>query len=175
MWCPVTCEKPDGSRYAIHWYTSRTAKGSWQRVDVQGGIEHANGHKDHFVGLSHDLEFDPENRRFRRGELRFVMADGSERPLRVEAVSDTGFHLGAGLYFGLDDHWHGQWRGKLLVESEYTADCADRATAERLHQLRDCIVRVEDPAGGGVGWGNLEALAFGPHPDLGLSAESSFR
>jgi len=26
-----------------------------------------------------------------------------------------------------------------------------------------------------VGWGNLEALAFGPHPDLGLSAESSFR
>jgi hypothetical protein len=26
-----------------------------------------------------------------------------------------------------------------------------------------------------VGWGNLEALAFGPHPDLGLTAESSFR
>jgi hypothetical protein len=175
MWCPVTCERSDGSWYAIHWYTSRTSKGSWQRSEVQGGVEHADGRKDHFVGLSHDLEFDPVNRRFRRGALRFVMGDGSERPLRVEAVSDTGFHLGAGLYFGLDGHWHGQWRGKLLVEGEHTSDCADLATAQRLHQLRDCIVRVDDPVGGGVGYGNLEALAFGPHPDLGLTAESSFR
>jgi hypothetical protein len=175
MWCPVTCERPDGSRYAIHWYTSRTTRGDWQRNDIQGGVEHPDGRKEHFVGLSHDLEFRTDNRRFVRGNLRFVMADGSERPLRVEAVSDTGFHLGAGLYFGLDGHWHGQWRGPLHVEGEYTPDCTDLRTAHRLHQLRDCVVRVEDPVGGGVGWGNLEALAFGPHSDLGLTAESSFR
>ncbi|MEI8001733.1 MAG: hypothetical protein WCI50_10300 [Actinomycetes bacterium] len=175
MWCPVTCERPDGSRYALHWYYQRTTRGSWQKVELQGGVERPDGGKDHFVALTHDLEFDPVNRRFLRGELRFVTADGSERPLRVEAVSETGFLLGAGLYFGLDGHWHGQWRGPLMVEGEHTPDCTDLETVHRLHQLRDCIVRVEDPVGGGVGWGNLESIAFGPHPDLGLSAETSFR
>lgn len=175
MWCPILCERPDGSRYALHWYWQRSSRGSWQRVELQGGVEHPNGSKDHFVALVPELELNPDNRRFIRGDLRFTMADGSERPLHVTAVSDTGFLLGAGMYFGLDGHWHGQWRGPLHVEGEYTADCADPVVARRLHQLRDCVVRVEDPVGGGVGWGNLECLAFGPHPELGLAAESSFR
>ena len=175
MWCPVTCERPDGSRYALHWYYQQNSLGTWQKTELQGGVEHPDGRKDHFVALHHELEVDPVNRRFIRGDLRFTMADGSERPLRVTAVSDTGFLLGAGLYFGLDGHWHGQWRGPLNVEGEYTADCSDIEVARRLHQLRDCVVRVEDPVGGGVGWGNLESLAFGPHPSLGLTAETSFR
>lgn len=174
MWCPVVCERPDGSRYALHWYYQRHCGESWSQVELQGGVEHPTGKKEPFVALVHDLEVNPDNRRFVRGDLRFTMADGSERPLRVSAVSDTGFHLGAGLYFGLDDHWHGQWRGPLLVEGEYTPDCTTVEAARRLHQLRDCIVQVEDPVGGGVGWGNLESLFFGPHPDLGLNAESSF-
>jgi len=174
MWCPVTCEKPDGSRYAVHWYTSRTAKGSWQRVDVQGGVEHADGRKDHFVGLSHDLELDPVNRRFLRGDLRFVMADGSERPLHVEAVSDTGFHLGAGLYFGLDGHHHGEWRGPLHVDGEHVPDCTTPEAARRLHQIRDAVMRVDDPVGGGRGWCNLQTTISGAWPESGLDAETSF-
>ena len=174
MWCPVVCERADGSRYALHWYYQLHSAADWSRVELQGGVEHPDGRREPFVALVTDLEVDPDNRRFVRAGLRFSMADGSERPLQVEAVSDTGFHLGAGLYFGLDDHWHGQWRGPLLVEGEHTPDCTTPTAARRLHQLRDCIVRVEDPVGGGIGYGNLESLFFGPHPDLGLSAEMSF-
>jgi len=174
MWCPVTCERADGSRYALHWYYQRHSAPGWSRVELQGGVEHPDGRKEPFVALVADLEVNPDNRRFVRGTLRFTMADSTERPLQVEALSDTGFHLGAGLYFGLDDHWHGQWRGPLMVEGEHTPDCTTPSAARRLHQLRDCIVRVKDPVGGGVGYGNLESLFFGPHPDLGLSAETSF-
>lgn len=175
MWCPVLCEREDGSRYALHWYYQRSSRGSWSRVELQGGVESPDGHKSPFAALVPDIALDPTNRRFVQGDLHCTMADGSPRPLRVTAVSETGFHLGAGLYFGLDGHWHGQWRGPLLVEGEHTPDCTTPAAARRLHQLRDCIVRVEDPVGGGVGWGNLESLALGPHPELGLSADSSFR
>ena len=35
---------------------------------------------------------------------------------------------------------------------------ADVETAHRIHQFRDCVVRVDDPVGGGSGWGNLQSL-----------------
>ena len=54
------------------------------------------------------------------------------------------------------------------------ADCADPATARRLHQMRDNLVRVEDPVGGGTGVGNMQTIFTGPHPDLGLTEEASF-
>ncbi len=174
MWCPVVCERQDGSRYGLHWYYQRHTGENWSRVEMQGGVEHPDGRKELFVALIPHIEVNTENRRFIRGDLRFTTETGSERPLRVEAVSETGFHLGAGLYFGLDDRWHGQWRGPLTVDGEYTPDCTTVESARRLHQLRDCVVRVEDPVGGGVGWGNLESLFFGPHPELGLTAASSF-
>ena len=90
------------------------------------------------------------------GTFHFTMADGSERPVTVEAIGDTGFHLGAGLYFGLDGHFHGEWRGELHVDGEHIADCTDAATAARIHQIRDAVVRVDDPVGGGRGWCNLQ-------------------
>jgi hypothetical protein len=174
VWSPVLCERPDGSRYALHTYYQRHQLGDWQRVEVQGGVEHADGRKEHFVGLVPDLEVRDDNRRFQAGRFRYLMADGGERLVEVTAAGDTGFHLGAGLYFGFDDHWHGQWRGPLAVDGEYVADCADAATARRLHQMRDCVVHIEDPAGGGSGWGNLQSLFVGPHPDWGLTDATSF-
>jgi hypothetical protein len=39
--------------------------------------------------------------------------------LTVTALGDTGFHLGTGLYFGFDGHWHGEWRGELHVDGEW--------------------------------------------------------
>ena len=89
-------------------------------------------------------------------------------------LSATGFHLGAGLYFGFDGHWHGEWRGRSHVDGEYIADCTTYEQARRLHQLRDCIVRVDDPVGGGTGVGNLQSIVAGPHPELGLDEQSSF-
>ena len=174
IWSPMLCERPDGSRYALHTYYQRHAFGDWQRVEMQGGVEHPDGRKEHFLGLVPDVEVRDDNRRVVGGTLRYQMDDGAERGGEVHAASDTGFHLGAGLYFGFDGHWHGQWRGPLVVEGEHVSDCSEPSAAHRLHQMRDCVVRVRDPAGGGAGWGNLQSLVLGAHPDLGLTEAASF-
>jgi hypothetical protein len=174
MWCPVMFETPDGGRYAMHWYYQGHSVGTWNREELQGGVELPDGSKKRFESISHNLLFNPENRRFIRGEIEFVMQDGSKRPLRLHSVSDTGFQLGAGLYMGYDQKWHGQWRGDEFLEGEYHADCSDLDTAVRLHQLRDCLIEVQDPVAGGVGWGNLQSIVSGAHPDMGLDSASSF-
>jgi hypothetical protein len=102
------------------------------------------------------------------------MPDGTERPITVEATGATGFHLGAGLYFGLDGHHHGEWRGPLHVDGERIDDCSTEANARRVHQIRDTVVRITDTVGGGVGWGNWQPMATGDLPELGLFAETSF-
>ena len=86
----------------------------------------------------------------------------------------TGFHLGAGLYFGWEGHHHGEWRGELHVDGEYLADCSEPSLARRLHQVRDTFVRVHEPDTGAVGWGNCQPMITGAYPDRGLSADSSF-
>ena len=96
------------------------------------------------------------------------------RPLQVEVLSDTGFHLGAGLYFGYAGHHHGEYRGVLHTEGERIADCTVPSVARDLHQIRDTVVRVTDPVGGGVGIGNMQPIVSGAFPHLGLDAESSF-
>ena len=68
----------------------------------------------------------------------------------------------------------GQWVGELKVLGDHVTNCDHPDTARQLHQLRDLLVRVEDPVGGGVGVGNAETFAFGAFPELGLSAENSF-
>ncbi len=102
------------------------------------------------------------------------MADGSDRPITVEAMGATGFHLGAGLYFGLDGHHHGEWRGPRHVDGEHVADCTIPDAARRLHQIRDAVMRVDDPVGGGTGWCNFQTTISGAWPEAGLDAESSF-
>ncbi len=174
MWCPVLCERGDGERYGIHWYFQRHSVGTWSRQVLQGGIELPGGSRTPFTDVELDLAFRPDNRRFVEGEIEFEFADGQKRPLHLRSVSDTGFHLGAGLYMGYGDHWHGQWRGESFLDGEYHADCADVEVARSLHQLRDCVVEVRDPVGGGVGWGNLQSIVAGEQTDMGLSAEGSF-
>ena len=174
IWSPLLCRRPDGSRYGIHLYYQRHGFGGWQRIELQGGVEHPDGRREPFAALVVEPEVRDDNRRLTAATLRATMADGSDRPLTVTALGDTGFHLGAGLYFGFDGHWHGQWRGDLHVDGEHVADCADPATARRLHQMRDNLVRVEDPVGGGTGVGNMQTIFAGPHPDLGLTEEASF-
>jgi hypothetical protein len=174
IWSPILCQRPDGTRYALHLYYQRHAVGTYQRVELQGGVEYPDGRKEHFAALLPELKFRDDNRRFVSGTLHVTMADGSERPLHVAAVSHTGFHLGSALYFGLDGKWHGQWRGSTHTEGEYIADCADPVQARRLHQLRSAVVRVEDPIGGGVGYGDFQTLAVGADQGMGLTGGASF-
>lgn len=174
MWCPVLCRRPDGTSYGLHWYYQRHSFGSHGREELQGGVENPDRSKLRFVSARPDVSFDDHNRRFVGGTIDFGMEDGTVRPLRLRPVSDTGYHLGAGLYLGYDDHFHGQWRGEGFAEGEYISDCSAVDVATTLHQLRDCVIEVEDPVGGGTGYGNLQSIVTGAHPEMGLTAESSF-
>jgi len=173
IWSPALWNAPDGSTFASHLYYQANAFGQWQRVSVQGGFEQADGRRDPFTAVVPDLAFDDGNRRLLGGTLRVVTKRGIERSITVEPLHDTGFHLGAGLYFGLDGKWHGQWRGELSVEGEHVEDCSEPAVARRLHQLRDCVVALRDDDGN-EGIGNLQSIVTGPHPEMGLTAEASF-
>ena len=64
--------------------------------------------KEPIADLEPKLRFDPRNRRLLGGRLECRMADGSERPLEIRVLGDTGVQLGAGLYFGLDGRHHGE-------------------------------------------------------------------
>jgi hypothetical protein len=174
IWSPVLMERPDGSRYALHLHYQIFSAPGFSQKRVEGGIEHPDGRRERWTGLEPSLSFDPSNRRLRGGTIRATTEDGGARTLEVEAVSDTGFHLGAGLYFGFDDHHHGEWRGKLHVDGERIDDCADPAQARRLHQLRDTVVHVIDRTEGSEGWGNCQPMITGAHEPLGLSAGDSF-
>jgi hypothetical protein len=174
IWSPVYMERPDGSRYALFLhYTIVQAPGFVQKK-VMAAVEHADGRTEQIVDVVPELAFDPVNRRLRGGQLHCTMADGSSRPLTVEVVSDTGFHLGAGLYFGFDGHHHGEWRGELHVDGERIADCSTAEQARRLHQIRDTVIHVVDPVGGGEGWGNCQPIVTGGDESLGLDAATSF-
>lgn len=174
IWSPILMTRPDGTNYGLHTYYQHHRFGDWQSIELQGGFEHPDGRREPYAALVPELEVDPVNRRLAGGVLHATMQDGTARDLAVTVLSATGFHLGAGLYFGFDGHWHGEWRGRQHIDGEHVADCTTFDEARRLHQLRDCMVRVDDPVGGGVGVGNLQSIFAGPHPELGLDEETSF-
>lgn len=62
----------------------------------------------------------------------------------------------------------------MHVDGERIPDCTTPENARRVHQIRDTVVRISDPVGGGAGWGNWQPIIVGAHPELGLSAETSF-
>jgi hypothetical protein len=169
IWCPALMERPDGSRYALHLHFTVVEAPGFTQKTVIASVEHPDGRVEPIVDLRPSLQFDPDNRRLLGGSVTGVMADGSERPIQIEVLGDTGIQLGAGLYFGFEGHHHGEWRGQLHVDGERIHDCRPVEVARRLHQIRDTTVRVIDPVGGGIGWGNCQPIAAGPWPDLGLA------
>ncbi len=169
IWCPALLERPDGSRYALHLHFTLVEMPGFSQKSTTAGVEHPDGRVERIVDLVPELRFDPDNRRLLGGRVVGTMEDGSERPIEIEVLGDTGVQLGAGLYFGLDGHHHGEWRGELHVDGERIADCRPPDVARRLHQIRDTAVRVIDPVGGGSGWGNCQPIAAGPWPALGLA------
>lgn len=171
IWCPALMERTDGSRYALHLHFTLVQAPGFTRKTVIASVEHPDGTVDPIVDLIPDLRFDPQNRRLLGGTVTARMTDGSERPIQLEVLGDTGVHLGAGLYFGFDGHHHGEWRGEFHLDGERIEDCRTPQAARRLHQIRDTAVRVIDPAGDGIGWGNCQPIASGPWPQLGLADE----
>lgn len=174
IWSPVYMERPDGSRYALLMHYQIFEAPGFVRKTVMGGVEHPDGRFESWRDLEPELQFDPVNRRLRGGHVTATTSDGTARVLEIDVVSDTGFHLGAGLYFGFDGHHHGEWRGDLNIDGERIENCADPESARRLHQIRDTVIHVVDPVGGGEGWGNCQPIITGVDEANGLTDEDSF-
>jgi len=161
VWNPLLFRRSDGSHFAFHQYYLLYAGDGWQHEKCQGGFEHPDGRREPLRRIDPRLRFDPVNHRLLGGDVHLTMADGRERVLRYRPLGDTGFHLGAGLYMGLDGRHHGQWRGPLTVEGEHEADCRTPEAVARLNQFRDALVEVTDLETGAVGWGNCQTWVQG--------------
>ena len=176
VWCPLLFERDDGTRYGmlLHFQiVTAPGLGVVHKI-VMGGVEHPDGTYEPWLDLAPELTYDPANRRLRGGTIRATTGDGVTRELEIEVLDDTGIQLGAGLYFGFDGHHHGEWRGEHHIDGEHFVDCTTPETARRLHQIRDTVIRVTDPVGGGVGLGNCQPIITGGHPELGLSPDDTF-
>jgi hypothetical protein len=174
FWTPSYMQRSDGTPYGVFLNMNHFRRTGFEAKQTWGTVEHVDGRVERIVDLVPELRYDPVNRRLLGGQVHATTSDGSARPFTVEAVSDTGFHLGTGLYFGFDGHHHGEWRGRLNVEGERIPDCSAPEVARRVHQIRDTVVRLTDPVGGGIGYGNWQPIITGAFPELGLDSESSF-
>jgi len=174
FWSPILMERADGSNYGLFFNVAKTIFPGFMNKNVTAIIEQADGSVEHIVDVEQDFTYDTANRRLKGGRIIATMSDSSTRIFTVEALGDTGFHLGAGLYFGWNDHHHGEWRGEFNLEGERIADCTEPEMARKLHQIRDTTVCITDETGGGVGYGNMQPIIVGEWPELGLTAESSF-
>ncbi|MBJ8348833.1 hypothetical protein [Antrihabitans sp. YC2-6] len=168
-WSPMWLQRPDGSSYEIHHYL-QSVDGA---VTYFSGFENLpDGTQRPLLGLRDELKYDPVNRRLLGGKLTFDAGWGETRTIEIEAASDTGFHLGTGLYFGFKGHRHGQWHGPSHLDGERYADVSQPDTAREVHQLRDCVIRCRE--GDAVGYGIFESMVIGDHPRYGLTRETSF-
>lgn len=168
IWCPVLMTRTDGSQYGMHLHFTWFNMPGFEQKMVSSRIENVDGSEEPITEMVPALQFDASNRRLLGGELHCTMADGSKRTLIIEVMGSTGVQLGAGLYFGFDDHHHGEWRGELNVEGERIIDCSTADQARRLHQIRDTTIRLLDPVANASGVGNCQPIAYGPWPKLGL-------
>jgi hypothetical protein len=174
IWCPALMAGPDGRRWGLFMHLVDLSGFGHQRRTVMGAVEYPDGRVERMADIRPDLRFDPSNRRLLGGRVEVTMEDGSIRRFELEVPTATGFHLGAGLYFGWQGHHHGEWRGELEVDGERLADCREPALARQLHQLRDTFVHLRDLDSGAEGWGNCQPMIAGDFPDKGLPAASSF-
>jgi hypothetical protein len=173
-WLPMTLEREDGSRYSLFVFFQQERGDGFESTRCQAEQQEEDGTARRFAAAQQDLHFRDDNRRFTQGTITLTESDGTKRPISVTSAGPTGFHLGTAGYYGWNDWVYGQWVGELKVEGNHVTDCDDPSTARKLHQLRDLLVRVEDPVGGGVGLGNAETFALGAFPEKALTEENSF-
>lgn len=168
VWSPFMLENPNGERSSFHFY----------HMSKQGHIFYSSGYRNLPDGTQEkvarvrpELRYDDKTRRLLGGMVHFDMLQGGTHSVEVEVMGTAGVHLGPGLYLGFDGRKHGSWHGPLTIEGEYFPDTMDVETLKRIRQLRDCPIRVRQ--GDAVGYGIMETIIHGEHPELGLTAANS--
>lgn len=168
-WSPMFMERPDGERYEYHFYLQMRDRKPFY---FSGYRNLQDGTQERIARIRPELKYDDYTRRLQGGRIHFDMLNGDNRTVEVEVMGDSGFHLGCALYLGLDGKKHGMYRGDLFMDGEYVPDTLDRKTLERIHQVRDCIIRLRE--GEAVGYGIFESEVVGEWPQYGLTRENSF-
>jgi hypothetical protein len=168
LWSPFMLTAPNGEQHAYHFYY----------MSKQGRIFYSSGYRNYPDGRQEkvarvrpELKFDDSTRRLLGGKVHFDMLQGDSHTVEVEVGGPAAVHLGPGLYLGFDGKKHGSWKGPLEVEGEKFEDTLDLPTLRRIRQLRDCPIRVKE--GDATGYGIMETIIHGAHPELGLTAENS--
>jgi hypothetical protein len=168
IWSPFLLTGPGGEHVEYHfYYQARNGRIFY----VSGYRNHPDGTQEKIARVRPDLRFDDRTRRLLGGKVHFDMLQGESRTIEVEVMGTSGFHLGTALYLGFDGKKHGSWRGELLVEGEKIENTMDVQTLKRIHQVRDCPIKVSE--GAMVGYGILESIVQGEDTKLGLTAENS--
>jgi hypothetical protein len=171
-WAPMLLQRSDGTPYSLFAFLQRREGDGFEEVRSQGEEVRPDGSSTSYVAAKQELIFRDDNRRLTGGTITLLAEDGSTRPLAVTPVSDTGFALGTGGYFGWNGRMLGQWAGELVVDGEHLSNLDTPEMARQVHQLRDVLCRVDDPVGGGTGYANVETMAVGEWSELGLTAEN---
>ena len=168
IWSPFLLKGPGGEEVAYHFY--HMAKRG--KVFYSSGYRNLpDGTQEQVSRIRPELRYDDQTRRLLGGRVHFDMLQGESRTLEIEALGPAGVHLGPGLYLGYEGKKHGSWKGPLEVEGDYVPNTLDVATLKKIHQLRDCPVRVSE--GDMTGYGIMETIVHGADAALGLTRENS--
>lgn len=168
IWSPMMLTAPGGEKFAYHFY-HQVKQG---HVFYSSGYRnHPDGRQERVARVRPELRFDDRTRRLLGGRVHFDMLQGGTHTVEIEVAGKSAVHLGPGLYLGFEGRKHGSWKGALEVEGEKFEDTLDVATLRRIRQLRDCPIRVRE--GEATGFGVIETIIHGAHPELGLTAENS--
>ena len=168
IWTPFMLRQPNGEKYAYHFYYM-VQKG---RVFYSSGYRNLpDGTQEKVARVRPELKFDDKTRRLLGGIVHFDMLQGGTHTIEVEVLGTSACHLGPGLYLGFEGRKHGSWKGALEVEGEKIDNTLDVATLKRIRQLRDCPILVRE--GDAVGYGVMETIIHGAHPEIGLTKENS--
>ena len=164
-WNPAFLRRPDGRYYEMALFVT---EGAWHYTSAY--VNEADGTQHPVRTIAPRITYDPRTRYVRGGELHLTMESGEKRVIEVEALGESGFLLKTAGYGSWKGHIHGAWRGKLALDGEYIAECADDEHLRLLGQFRDTPVRVRESDA--TGYGIMESIISGVWPDLGLGAES---
>lgn len=171
LWNPMLLMDKDGKASGLFQYYLQYRSPQFKLEKLQGNKEFTNAMPVEIVSMKPHLNFNPDNLRLLSGHYDMTFKDGSTSQLKFKKLSDTGFHLGAGLYLGFDGKHHGSWRGQLHIEGEYFNDCSTIENTLRLNQFRDCLIEVWDEEAGLKGWGICQSFVRGHWPEFNLTTK----
>lgn len=168
VWAPGLLHGADGE-YAVHLSHWISEGPNGTVVEDNTRIVRQEGTQVAAVNTVMQHRFDPSSERLLEVTFDCEMADGTERRFVVEPIGVAAACLGPGLYHGWKGHYHGEDRGRLVVDGECIDDIEEPDLQPELHQLRQTLARVTDEVTGESGWCGLQSEAVGRFPELGLA------